>query len=484
MSGTLVAGIQYPRIRSVPPYARTSGPDVAELAERAGLILDPWERLVLDDALGEDDDGLWVCFECGIIVSRQNGKGAIFEARILGGLFLFDEKLILYSAHEFKTASEMFLRVKALIDNTDDFRRRVRKVTTAHGEEGIELLNGQRLRIIARSRSSGRGFSGDLCIMDEAFKLGATEMGALLPTMSARRNPQLYYGSSAGFEDSHQLGSVRARGIAGGDPSLAFLEWSAPDDTLSKLAGRPIREIKRALADRALWAMANPALGIRITEEFVAKELRTLDPETFGRERLGVGTYPVEDDGWAVIAEEIWTARKDPESRRAGRIAMSLDVTPDRTMGAIAVAGLREDKLLHGEVVDHRRGTGWMVDRAIELVERHDPIAVVVDAAGPAGNLIADLQNAGVEVLVPTVREVGQACTGFYDAVEQDRFRHIGQAALTSAVAGAGKRNIGDGAWAWDRRHAAVDICPLVATTNAVWALMTQAEADALDNIW
>ncbi|WP_433252895.1 hypothetical protein ACQPYK_08625 [Streptosporangium sp. CA-135522] len=479
-----ILGVQYPRIRSVPPYARTSGPDVAELAERAGLVLDPWQRLFLDDALAEDERGKWVCFECGIIVSRQNGKGGIFEARVLGGLFLFDERLILYSAHEFKTASEFFLRIKSLIDGSDDLRRRVRKVITSHGDEGIELLSGQRLRIIARSRASGRGFSGDCNIMDEAFNLGPAQIGALMPTMSAMPNPQLYYGSSAGFEDSFQLGTVRARGITGGDPSLCFCEWSVPDDTLSALEGKPLAEVRKALADPRLHAMANPALGIRISSEFVLKELRSMDPETFARERLSIGTYPTEDAGWQIISEETWTAREDPESRRTGRVAFSLDITPDRTMGAIAVGGRRADGLLHSEVIDHQRGTGWMVERAVELVERHDPIAVVVDAAGPAGNLIADLQNAGIEVLVPTVREVGQACTGFYDAVMQDRVRHLGQAALTAAVAGAGKRTIGDGAWAWDRRHAAVDICPLVAATNAVWAVVTQPESDPLDNIW
>ncbi|MFD9943206.1 hypothetical protein ACFWYW_14565 [Nonomuraea sp. NPDC059023] len=473
-----------PRIRSVPPYLHTSGPEVGELAARAGLVLDPWEQAFLDDALAEDEAGHWLCFECCIIVSRQNGKGAIFEARILGGLFLFDEQLLLYSAHEFKTATEMFLRVKGLIDNTDEFRRRVRKVITAHGEEGIELLSGQRLRFIARSRSSGRGFSGDLNIMDEAFKLGPPEMAALLPTMSARPNPQLYYGSSAGFEDSWQLGSVRTRGIAGGDPSLCFAEHSVPDDTMSALEGKSVAEIKEALGDLRLVAQANPALGIRITPEFVAKELRALSPEEFARERLGVGTYPRDEAAWSVISEELWSSRRDVDSRRTGAVVFAADVTPDRSMGAIGVAGRRADSLLHGEVVEHRRGTGWMVERLVELVERHEPLAVVVDAAGPAGNLIADLTNAGIEVLVPTLREVGQACTGLYDAIEQDRFRHIDQPALTAAVAGAEQRNIGDGAWAWSRRHTAIDICPLVAVTNAVWGLVTQPESDPLDNIW
>jgi hypothetical protein len=66
--------------------------------------LDPWQRFVLDRALGESKDGKWSAFEVGLVVPRQNGKGSILEARELAGLFLFDERLILHSAHEFETA--------------------------------------------------------------------------------------------------------------------------------------------------------------------------------------------------------------------------------------------------------------------------------------------------------------------------------------------------------------------------------------------
>ena len=84
---------------------------------------------------------------------RQNGKGAILEAIELAGLFLFGEQLILHSAHEFKTAQEAFRRVLQLVENTDHLRKRVARVRTSHGEEGIELTTGARLRFVARSTS-------------------------------------------------------------------------------------------------------------------------------------------------------------------------------------------------------------------------------------------------------------------------------------------------------------------------------------------
>ena len=77
-----------PRILRAPAATSTAGPDVAELAEVAGLYHDDWQRMVLDIALAETDEGKWAAFEVGIVVSRQNGKGSILEARELAGLFL------------------------------------------------------------------------------------------------------------------------------------------------------------------------------------------------------------------------------------------------------------------------------------------------------------------------------------------------------------------------------------------------------------
>ena len=79
---------------------------------------------------------------------RQNGKGAVLEARELAGLFLFKEQLILHCAHEMKTANEAFRRILDLIDGTPDLRRQVLRIMRSKGEEGIELRTGQRLRFV------------------------------------------------------------------------------------------------------------------------------------------------------------------------------------------------------------------------------------------------------------------------------------------------------------------------------------------------
>ncbi len=487
-------GSQVPTIRHVPEYVSTSGPEVCALADRAGLVLDPWQRLVLNDSLGERANGRWAAFESGLIVARQNGKGAIFEARVLGGLFLLNERLIMYSAHEFKTAAEMFLRIESLISNTDQLRRRVKKVTRSHGEEGIELLTGQRLRFVARSTGSGRGFSGDLNIWDEAQHLGNASVDALMPTMSARPNPQLWYGGSAPDKDiapCEQIARVRRRAIEGGTKArrLAYFEWSAT--LCTDQCGKECTEHDDP-EDPAIWAKTNPGLGIRITEEHIETEQASMSDRGFARERLSVGRYPAEGSGWDVISQEAWQATADPDSQALDPVAFAVDVTPDRSSSCIAMTGRRADGLLHMEVIDHRPGTGWVVDRMKSLVERWSPCAIALDAGGPAGSLAADFEEAGIELVNPKARELAAACGQLYDAVVRPpdaaddwkpTARHIPHPALSSALAGAAKRPLGD-SWAWDRRGASVDISPLTTVTLAGWAFATRPRDEEETEPW
>ena len=293
-------GDQRPRICSVPPALSSAGAEAVELAATAGIVLDPWQAFILDRALGERSDGRWSSFEVGLIVSRQNGKGTVLEARELAGLFLFGEELILHSAHEFKTAADAFRRIARVVQDNRQFSRHVKAIRTANGNEMIELKSGQRLRFVARSAGSGRGFTADTVILDEAYELGDKEMEALLPTLSARENPQVWYASTAGGPGSVQLGRVRERGLRG-DRSLAFFEWSADegDDP----------------ADPATWAKANPGLGIRISAEYIEKEHGALSREGFERERLSIGDYPADGGSWETISAGAWSACSAPGAR-------------------------------------------------------------------------------------------------------------------------------------------------------------------------
>jgi hypothetical protein len=464
-----------PRVCSYPSYVYSSGDDAIELAAMAGLVLDPWQKLVLRHGLGERADGRWAAFELAVIVARQQGKGAVLEALELAGLFLFGERLILHSAHEYRTAMEAFRRVRDLIDGCPDLRSKVAKVVNTNGEEGIELRTGQRLKFIARSKGAGRGFSADRIIWDEAYALSEEQVDAQMPTLSARPNPQIVYTSSPPLDavTGAQLFRVRRRALAG-DQTLAYFDWGA-DGCLDNLSGLDLN-------DRGLWAATNPAFGIRISEETIARERAAMSDTGFARERLSIWP-PDLTAGFAVITEAAWRAACDPASQLEGAPAFAVDVAPDRSRASIGVAGRRGDGLIHIEMIQTQPGTGWVVPRLLQLRDKWKPCAIVIDPGSPAGSLIADAETAGLELVRTGARDVAQAygmvVDGLCDADETARVvRHIGQPELDAAVAGAARRPVGDG-HAWDRRAATVDLTPLVAVTNAMWGYAVHGHVQA-----
>jgi hypothetical protein len=429
-------------------------------------------------------------------VPRQNGKGGVIEALEIGWLFLTRERLILHSAHEYKTAQEAFLRIRALIQETPDLDRRVNRYWQANGEQGIELTRaagGGRLRFIARSRGSGRGFSGDKNVLDEGQELTSQMMAALLPTLSARPDPQLWiFGTPPETADAWAYG-LREDGESGADPRLMWMDWGADLDPTDA------EQRKAAAADVDLWYACNPALGGRISEEFVRGEsLPSGLGERFVIERLGAW-LPRLKEGTGVIDLDVWAELADRESRRVGDVAFAVDITPSRDWASIAAYGLREDGLGHVEVIDRRPGTDWVVPRLVQLADRWDPVAIGLDVKGPAGSLLVDLDKAGLgkpedveapargDLAIPTAQDVAAACGQFTDAITQGTLRHIDQDEVAAAIRGAKTRPLGD-AWAWGRRISTQDISPLVSITLARWAYearahLVQDDYDPLDSI-
>ena len=496
----LAAPPEAPRHLWIPPaFAPSSaGEEAIELAAIAGLGLDPWQQLVLAGGLGGvKPDGKWAAFEVGVVVPRQNGKGSIIEARELAGLFVLEERLIVHTAHQFDTSLEAFYRLLQLIEQTPELDRRVLSVSKSHGTEGITIKGGRRIRFRTRTAGGGRGFTGDCLIYDEAMILPQASHGALLFTLSARPNPQVWYFGSAVDQRIHEhglvLAGVRERGKAKSDHGLAYFEWSLPVESPDPKRDATPDDVDQAMAaDRDGWARANPALGIRITADHIELERASLlaDPRAFAVERLGVGDWPLLAAGRGVITLEQWSALINTTSTLQGPVCFAFDVTPDRSGSAIAAAGLSsasekgKPALRHVEVVDHRRGTGWLVARLVELTTRHAYGGIVYDGAGPAASLAPELEQQGLTLTPVSAKEHAQACGLFYDGVKDAQLRHLGQGEMTIAIRGAITRPLGD-AWAWSRKSSSTDISPLVACTLANWGASTMAaEREAFVLAW
>jgi hypothetical protein len=448
-----------------------------EIARLAGIEPDDWQEFTLTGALGENADGSWSAPTVGLTVARQNGKGTDLEIRELVGLFVLGES-INHTAHQQKTATNHFERVLRLIESCPDFDRQVLRAPKGKGLEAIHLRGGQVIFFATRAGGAGRGLTFDLLVYDEAMYLSEQDRSSLAPTMSARSMggaiQTWYVGSAVDQQDPAQDGvpfaQVREQGMVGA-AGVAYFEFSAPGDDPGSVPDE-------VLADPEMWALANPALGKRISHDWVERE-RTVEmaPRSFAVERLSIGDWPATDgSAGSKIDKQAWAACGDTDSACLDPVCFVFDVTPDRAWSAIGVAGWRADGLAHVEVVDMRPGTEWVASRMAELVEAHANVGALYDDKGPAASLAPDVEALDVEITPVKVAEHAEACGMFFDAVTQKSVRHLATPQLAQAVAGAATR--GGEAWLWARKTSNVNIAPLVAVTLAYWGLRTRPQPD------
>jgi len=454
MSSRLAAPRVKPQVALIPKSARSDGADAAELAEAFGIVADDWQRYALAAALGRTGSR-WSAGEVGLEIPRQNGKTVVLMIRALWGLWGTDERLITWTAHEYKTAREAFLEMRNRIEGSA-MAGDVKGIRTFPQLE-IELRDGSRVIFLARTAGSGRGFSGDCVILDEAFEVTNDQMAALMPTLSARPDPQLWYASMAGTATSDHLRRVRDRATVGEDPRLCYLGWAAV----------PPYERAVDLDDRKAWQRANPAVPDRLSWSAIEQERAALSAEDFARERLGIWSDVAIE---SVIPADTWHGLKDPHSQAGDRLGFGIAVGHDHKRATVAVASPRPDGRIHVEVAERRAGSSWVVDWVIEREKRWRPAGWALNPAAPAGHLIAPLVRAKVDPLLMSGREWAQACGSVYTAAIENRLRHLGQAELASAVDGATKRPLAE-AWQWHPAEVGTDITPLQACTLAVAAL-------------
>lgn len=481
-----------PAFHTVPDHVSTAGAEAADLASLSGFVPDAEQRLILDAIYAEQQSGSnfqsgrWAALEVAVVSSRQNVKTSSLLMAALADLFLYDARLVIWTAHLFSTAAEAFLEFKQLIDANAHLSRKVRRITEAAGNQGVELMSGARIKFLARSKASGRGLSGDAVIFDEAYALTPSEIGALVPTLSARPNPSVRYGSSAGRLESEVLRGIRDRGRAG-DESLAYLEWCSTATCATSHCRHEVGTVGCVLDDPVEWQRANPAMGRRIDPAYIASERRALTPQEFARERLGWWDEPT---GYSrPIPEAAWVALARNDAI-VGPVAVAVEVTMKRDESFVWVCGANSAGVPQVECAEVREGTDWVSERVGELIERHDVLAVGCRSGGPAASLLPELRgvcaDAQTEFVAVNSAQFAGMCGSFFDAVMTGNLAHRSDPRLNSSVSAA-KRHQQVDAWTWERTSVDTDAAPLVAATGA-YALFVQhsrrAEYDPLDNLW
>lgn len=487
-------GLVEPRVANIPKYDRSAGRAVVDLMAGIGRPLDAWQAYAIEHGLGQnampDMSGFeWSAPQCGCWVPRQNGKGDIATALELGWLFIFKETLIVHSAHEYKTAQELYLRIKGVVEENEDvFGKFIKRFWQANGEQGLELNKwpdgrpGSRLRFMARTNKAGKGFSAPKLVLDEAQELTEQMMKAILFVMSAQMNPQIWFFGTPPEEDDAWIYNVKEAG-EDGDPQTLWLDWGMETiDTNDRAACELMREPDE-------WRRRNPSLGLvrpngtGLRESALQGELRLLGPgKAFAMDRLGMWLPRKRTEGDSSINPEVWYSRRTDFKIKPDPVAIAFHVNARRTHATISFAGMTNGKWRVG-IIDHRPGTAWLLPRLAEIKQQYNVVAFTVDAKSET--TIDDLKGIGIYkpatedkedkirgpkpgmLILPTAGDVATSFGMLVDAANNDEIVHHNEPPLNAAIS-VPPRPLAGGS-TFDHRRG-IEVGPALTAGGAMWA--------------
>lgn len=458
-------GEHKPRIEIDPlQWEYTDGADAAELMAVYGLELDLWQQLVLNAWLARTEDDHLVYMTCGLSVPRQNGKNVIIEARELYGAVVNGEK-ILHTAHQVKTSKKAFNRLASIFENPDhpELNELVKSIRRTNGEEAIYLTNGGSVEYSARSRGAARGWTVDTVILDEAQELTDEQMEALMPTLSAAAtgDRQLIYTGTPPPPTSpgEVFRRIRKQCIETQKGRACWHEWSVEE----------VGDIN----DRTRWYETNPALGVRLDEDFCQEECSSMSPDGFARERLGWWTA---ESATLAIKTSEWQACAIDEPPTEGNKSFGIKFDLEGEHAAIVAARKPDESVPYVELValcDTSNGVGEIADFINKAADT--TALVAIDGRANADALYEQIRGSFPRqgIALATSKTVIASSSMFLDAIKGKELTHWsseGQSALDESVTTSIKRPIGhDGGFGFGG-----DNCLAVeAAALAFWAIST-----------
>lgn len=458
-------GSQEPRIKIEPERATTDGEDAALLMAEYGQKLDKWQADILDCWLGRDESGKRNVTSGGVSCPRQNGKNACLEAREFYGMVVDGEK-ILHTAHQVRTSKKSFRRLAAMFTDKrhPEITDIVKQIRYTNGEEQIELDNGGSIEFSARSRQAARGFDGiSLVVYDEAQELTDDQVEAIMATLSASATGtrQILYTGTPPYPGCPGEVFRRRRTVCTTDAGKhdSWHEWSVAADSIDKIK----------IDDPTLWYMTNPALGIRLDEEFTAEEMRSMSPDGFARERLGWWAPTISREENYAIPEAVWDACRSTDPKPEGKTAYGVKFSADGAEVTLCGAVIPKDGKARISLIERRptgSGTQWLADwlneryakAACVVIDGRNGVDVLVDKIAPTWKMKGS-------VIRPTARDVIASVSTLTDALNEKTVTwYEGQEILRESAVTSVKRSIAGG-WGFGGDNST----PIEAAALALW---------------
>ena len=459
-----------PRIHSPLNDLPSRGFELIDFAEQiipGGFM--PWQKWLAEHSLKVKPDGRYQHPISVASCARQNGKSTYMIARIMMGLFNWDESLQVSTAHRLVTSLEQFRSIVQIIEENADLANQVKRIRWQHGAEEIQTLKGNRF-IIKAGGSAARGLSKPETIhMDEIRELHDMEtFAAMRYTLMAAKNPQVNCFSSAGDSHSIVLNQLRERGLAaasGATDDVGYFEWSAPTDEIT---------LENA-------AFANPGLNITIHPDNIRAVFND-PPDVVMTEVLNRWVQTIS----SVVGAKEWQACGDEtiDLDDDKLTWMAIDISPDRKHAALVAAQKLGSESFIVKLLHTWENSIQLDDRAIAndaaAYCRKYPIEYLLYSRRTSGAVAARMQPAGIPIH-DMDSDYPQSCDELLGAINSQRLKHRNQASLTEQMLSAVQLRRGDGGWVIGRRASQSAVCAAVASALVThFATRPETEIDIL----
>ena len=478
-----------------------------------GIPLFPWQEWLLIHALElipDEFGGKVYRFRIVCVsVARQNGKTVVAALLALWHMFALHSSTVIGTAQDLAKADDTWKDAVAIAEGCEYF-------DDLFDEHGVNkshpytftLFDGCEYRVSATSGDAGRGFSGDLILLDElrTHKDWKT-WSAVTNTMNARPEAQCWAFSNAGDATSVVMRYKRAEahrelgwpdgdrefeGVLdeidpeiqaileefGGDIKPGWFEWSAPPN------------VKRG--DIQGLAQANPSMNHHeVTRK--CPTTRTLMAACFGSPAyeaetevmcrwatMGVGG-PFPQDSWNDTIDP--RARPKPDTLRV----VCVEVSDRRSQTYVARAGTMENGWPGAGIRYDHPGTDWVAEALLRDKNTIDAVVIRTDTGGSALKFAEELERklVGFKILEWKAGDVNVGHQEIFDRLRDRTIRHLPHPGLDIAATSAEALVKPGGGFTVDIKKSPTDVGALYAVIGAVWGLekLTGEQYNILESV-
>lgn len=458
-NGTRI-GRQQPTRSAVLPYTHSRGAEALDLYRATGNEPYEWQAQQVYDILAVNEDGLWAHTQYGLSVPRRNGKNEV--VLMVEMLALQDGRKVLHTAHRNTTAHKAYERLESALTRAGVI---ITRPYQALGRERLEVSTGGVIEFRTRTSKGGLGEGFDLMVIDEAQEYQTDQESALKYVVTDSDNPQtIFIGTPpTAVSTGTVFPAFRADVLSGGREHAGWAEWSIEKETDPK--------------NRDAWYVANPSLGLKLTERAVVDEI-TSDAQDFNIQRLGLWARSNQK---SAISRATWTSlacETLPTFRGKLFIGIKYNHEGDTVSMAVAVKTYTPD-LVFVEAIDcrsTREGSRWIVDFLTSVGDTAKK--VVVDGANGQELLASQMKAAKLrKPVLPTVKQIIAANAAFTEAIDTRTITHKDQPSLAQSVTNCERRKIGTGGgFGYRSIKEGADISLLDAVILAYWAAKNDTE--------